>query len=108
MSKSKQTRRVEVSPPSATGGIAAMIEEKVVARDARYGDYAEEAALADMVMNLLTDRGERLLPYQRQAIRMIATKLSRLVSGDSNWLDGWVDIAGYSILVARQLKKRGR
>lgn len=88
--------------------VASEIEAKVVARDARYGDFAYEAGLADAVIDMILGRGVNLLPYQKQALRMILTKIARLVSGDGNWLDGWVDIAGYAILVARQLKKKGR
>jgi len=88
--------------------VALEIEVKVMERDARYGDFAYEATLADAIIDMILGRGVNLLPYQKQALRMILTKIARLVSGDGNWLDGWVDIAGYAILVARQLKKKGR
>ena len=88
--------------------VASEIEAKVVERDARYGDFAYEAGLADAIIDMILGRGVNLLPYQKQALRMILTKIARLASGDGNWLDGWVDIAGYAILVARQLKKKGR
>jgi hypothetical protein len=35
---------------------------------------------------------------------MIAHKLGRIVNGDPNYVDSWVDIAGYATLVAKRLQ----
>jgi hypothetical protein len=41
---------------------------------------------------------------QREAIDMIMVKLSRILCGDPNHKDHWDDIAGYAMLVSRDLK----
>ena len=43
--------------------------------------------------------------YQKEALEMIASKIARALSGDSNHLDNWVDIAGYAQLVVQKLEK---
>jgi hypothetical protein len=37
----------------------------------------------------------RLSPSQKSALRMISTKLSRILVGDASFKDHWADIAGY-------------
>jgi hypothetical protein len=41
---------------------------------------------------------------QREACEMIAHKLGRIVNGDPNYADSWVDIAGYAQLVVNELE----
>ena len=40
------------------------------------------------------------------AVRMIALKLARLTNGDPAHKDSWVDIAGYAMLVVRDMEER--
>jgi hypothetical protein len=42
--------------------------------------------------------------YQRESLEMIAHKISRIVNGDANYMDSWVDIAGYAQLVIDKLQ----
>jgi len=49
-----------------------------------------------------------LAPDQWEALEMIMSKVSRLLTGDSHKVDSWVDIAGYATLVADRLKGRLR
>jgi hypothetical protein len=41
---------------------------------------------------------------QREALDMIAHKIGRILNGDPNYADSWVDIAGYAKLVADRLE----
>lgn len=41
---------------------------------------------------------------QKEALEMIAHKLARIINGDPDYADSWVDIAGYSKLVADRLE----
>jgi hypothetical protein len=41
---------------------------------------------------------------QREALEMICHKMSRIVYGDPNYADSWVDIAGYAKLVSDRLE----
>jgi len=42
---------------------------------------------------------------QQEALEMIAHKIARILNGDPNYVDSWVDIAGYAKLVADRLAK---
>jgi hypothetical protein len=39
---------------------------------------------------------------------MIFTKVGRILNGDSNHIDSWIDIAGYATLVADRLQGKTR
>lgn len=49
---------------------------------------------------------QMLSAIQKEALEMIALKLSRIVTGNPNEPDHWNDIAGYARLVARELESR--
>ena len=36
---------------------------------------------------------------------MISHKIARIMNGDPNYADNWIDIAGYATLVANRLEK---
>jgi hypothetical protein len=39
-----------------------------------------------------------------ESLDMIANKIARIVNGDPNYLDSWVDIVGYTTLVVNKLE----
>jgi hypothetical protein len=41
---------------------------------------------------------------QLEALEMICHKIGRIVNGDPNYADSWIDIAGYAKLVADRLE----
>jgi len=45
---------------------------------------------------------------QAEALDMIFTKIGRILNGDSNHIDSWIDIAGYATLVADRLQGKSR
>jgi hypothetical protein len=45
---------------------------------------------------------------QAEALDMIFTKIGRILNGDANHIDSWIDIAGYATLVADRLKGKAR
>lgn len=42
---------------------------------------------------------------QKEALETIATKIARILNGDPDYIDNWVDIAGYAMLVVERLKE---
>ena len=42
---------------------------------------------------------------QKEALEMIATKMGRIVNGDPDYLDSWLDIQGYCQLVIDRVRK---
>ena len=70
------------------------------------GDFAKVARVALKLKD--TFRGGRHMSVvQIEALDLIATKLARIVCGDPNVIDHWEDIAGYAILVVRDLRRQG-
>lgn len=75
----------------------------------RYGPFTGHAeitqALKTVVAIQLGQRGKALQPYQQEALDMIMHKVGRIVNGDENYDDSWVDIAGYAQLVVDELRR---
>ena len=43
-----------------------------------------------------------------EALEMIQHKIGRILNGDPNYADSWVDIAGYATLVAERLERKAK
>lgn len=74
-------------------------------RERTYGDFEDNAEMAQRLKSVMRT-GEawcRLDPDQREALEMIASKVSRIVTGDPNHVDSWHDVSGYATLVERRL-----
>ena len=81
--------------------VEAILEE----RGQRYGEFADHANIAQALKDeMRTSPGwKRLAPDQREALEMVQHKVARILNGDPDYADSWVDIAGYSQLVANRL-----
>lgn len=77
-------------------------------RGSRYGTFVGHAKvtqdLKDMIASHLLARDKVLAPDQQEALDMICHKIGRIINGDENYDDSWVDIAGYAKLVADRLQ----
>lgn len=75
-------------------------------RGSRYGVFTGHADITQRlkyVMRTSNDRWDRLDTDQQEALEMIAHKIGRILNGDPNYDDSWIDIAGYAKLVADRL-----
>lgn len=92
----------------AATGVDAILDE----RGSRYGRFIEHAMLTQLfkdTMNIYLDKhNKRLMPDQQEALDMIFHKIGRILNGDPNYADSWVDIAGYAKLVADRLEGKVR
>lgn len=72
-------------------------------RGAAYGDVAKQALVWENLMKeVATQAGYQAMDaQQRQSIRVILLKVSRLACGDPGRQDTWDDIAGYAMLANR-------
>ncbi len=52
----------------------------------------------------LSKRNKLLAPDQQEALDMVCHKVGRIVNGDPDYADSWIDIAGYTKLVADRLE----
>ncbi|ANI79024.1 DUF6378 domain-containing protein [Sphingobium sp. EP60837] len=92
-------------PCGACGTVPADIAATLEERGSRYGRFDKHAAVTQGIKTVLFDCRARssLAPDQVEALEMIAHKLGRIVNGDPDYADSWVDIAGYAKLVADRL-----
>lgn len=74
------------------------IEKTLSQRKDQYGSFEDVSKTSQMLQKLL--KRDDYTSEQAEAIQMICSKLSRIRHGDPNYLDSWVDIAGYATLVA--------
>ena len=85
-------------------GVDAILDDR--AKD--YGKFIQGAEIMQMlkriVHNYIEARGTKLAFDQREAIDMIIHKLGRIINGNPDKVDTWVDIAGYAKLVADRLE----
>ncbi len=85
------------------------IDKILEERGKRYGDAFEQFSLAQdlkMTLSLAMANGQTYVAgYQKEAMDMICTKLSRIVVGDPSYIDNWDDIAGYASCVSKAIKQ---
>lgn len=84
------------------------VEHVLAERGARYGKFVQHAEVAQRLKRIvaaeLSKRNKILADDQLEAIDMICHKIGRIVNGDPDYPDSWVDIAGYAQLVATRLE----
>lgn len=83
-----------------------MINDTLTERGNRYGSFYDNATLTQALKDTmrLTNKWDDLEADQKEALEMIAHKISRILNGDPNYDDSWHDIAGYATLVENRLK----
>jgi hypothetical protein len=81
------------------------IQEILEERGESYGSFEDNATVAQNLKSSAASgrKWESMSPDAREAIHMICSKISRLVTGDPNHADSWADIAGYATLVKDRL-----
>jgi hypothetical protein len=84
------------------------IDATLAERGTKYGKFADHAAVTYKLKNVLREHSRthsKAFAYdQAEALDMICHKLGRIVNGDPDYADSWVDIAGYAKLVADRLE----
>lgn len=74
-------------------------------RHAIHGDFSDDATASQSIKAAIRagKNWAALSDPQMEALEQIATKIGRIMSGDPNYKDHWVDIQGYARLVSEQL-----
>ena len=75
------------------------------ARAATHGDYTDTAQVAQHLKTTIRNarNWNRLSNDKREALDMILSKVARIMSGEPNEPDHWVDIEGYARLARDRL-----
>jgi hypothetical protein len=87
-------------------GVDSVIDE----RGQRYGVFKDLACISQALKDRMKrEHGwARLAPDQKEALEVIAQKIARILNGDPDYADSWIDIAGYAKLVADRLGGNAR
>jgi len=75
-------------------------EDIIADRDRTHGDWKEQSELGHSLKHrmVISVGWSKLNPSQMEALEMIQTKISRILTGDATHEDHWDDIAGYAKL----------
>lgn len=81
------------------------IQDILTERGSRYGSFDRHAEITQRLKAEMreTPNWEHLTHSQREALEMVAHKIGRILNGDPNYVDSWVDIVGYTQLVVNEL-----
>lgn len=75
-------------------------------REKTHGSFARNADIAQKLKGGFRENGYLTMKaVQREALDMIALKLSRILSGQADFRDHWDDIAGYAKLASEVCTK---
>jgi len=79
-------------------------------RGSRYGTFVKQALISQRIKAVMSDTPNwiSLEEDMVESLEMIASKLGRILNGDFNYADSWVDIAGYAQLIADRLNGKVR
>ena len=75
-------------------------------REGTHGLYSEVCSVSQgikMTMQIGVN-WKYLKAEQRESLEMIANKIGRILSGNSDFLDHWQDIAGYASLIVKEME----
>lgn len=83
------------------------VNEMLAGRESRYGSFQGHARISQDLKAVMHERSgwDRLKPDQREALEMVQHKVARILNGDPNYLDNWIDLVGYAQLVVNRLEK---
>jgi hypothetical protein len=90
----------------------ANVDKTLDARAEMYGKFKDGASLMQAVKRELAahaaKHGKTFADDQWEALEMIVHKMGRIVNGDPDVVDHWVDIAGYATLISDRLEGNAR
>jgi hypothetical protein len=83
------------------------IDKTLGQRETRYGTFSDNCRIIQNIKRAMRDcpNWENLSDDKKESLEMIASKIGRILNGDSEYHDSWHDIIGYTKLVADTLVK---
>jgi|LauGreDrversion2_3_1035106.scaffolds.fasta_scaffold07154_2 hypothetical protein len=109
ISQGRQKRREEAEAEAKAN---ADVDDILDKRAATYGSFINVALFAqemkELIRGALDEQNAGLQADHQEALDMITSKIARIIIGDSNHIDSWIDIAGYATLVADRLQGKSR
>lgn len=76
-------------------------------RGTRYGEFRDQAKIAQAIRRAYTlgRNWDGLSSDKRESLELIANKIGRILNGDPEYDDNWIDICGYSQLIVNEIKR---
>jgi hypothetical protein len=88
------------------------VDQTLNERAQDYGTFRDGAALMQGIKRLLAGHAAKhdktFADDQWEALEMMVHKIGRIVNGNPDKVDSWIDIAGYATLVADRLQGNAR
>lgn len=83
------------------------VENTLKERGGRYGSFDTHAEYAEKINNVFesSPNWRGMKPDAKEALRIIANKIGRILNGDPEYNDNWHDIAGYAVLVEQRINR---
>ncbi len=83
------------------------ISEILAERGTRYGSFDSQAAITQQIKDAMhsAPKWKQLSASQKECLDMLANKIGRILNGDPNYIDSWIDIVGYTQLVVDELQE---
>lgn len=78
------------------------IDSVLKERGEQYGEFKDHAILSQALKNATRLNAP---DYMRESMEMICHKQARIVNGNAAHIDSWRDIAGYAMLVVKELER---
>lgn len=99
---------VDAKPAAKQEPTPTDVAETLKARGDKYGTFVGHASITQTLKRAIYDHAKAhdktFTDDQVEALDMICHKIGRIVNGDPNYADSWVDIAGYAKLVSDRLE----
>jgi hypothetical protein len=75
-------------------------------RGERYGPFETTALISQQLKMMMQEspKWNRLTSVQRESLEMIQHKIARMLNGDPDYIDNWVDIVGYATLALEAMQ----
>ena len=84
------------------------INETLNQREITHGNFGVNSAMSQDLKSTIEYYAENcktnLSKPQKESLDMICSKIARICVGDCNEIDHWRDIAGYALLVVKELQ----
>ena len=86
------------------------IDQVLAERGKRYGVFSFHANISQEIKDVMRrqPKWNKLADDQKEALEMTAHKIGRILNGDPDYADSWLDISGYTKLVSDRLEGTSR
>lgn len=84
------------------------VNDMLAGREGRYGSFRDHAKIAQGLKSVMHNapNWSKLTDVQKEGLEMIQHKIARILNGDPNYHDSWLDVAGYATLIANRLESK--